>query len=123
MRFLRYTGRILALLWALLWVFFGAASGFAEGGGLSGMFVHTAMPGLLFLISALVAFKWEFLGGILLMLEGLAVLIRYPFMARGFALPTVVFVLLTMALPPIVAGILIFLSRRRAVSVATNLFS
>ncbi|HEY3295182.1 MAG TPA: hypothetical protein VGL38_07070 [bacterium] len=113
-RFLRYTGRTIALLWALLWIFFGAASGFGAGESLGGIFVHTLMPGMVFLISALVAWKWDVLGGILLMAEGLAVLVRYPFMARGFPSETIVFVLLTMVLPPLAAGGLLLLGRRRS---------
>jgi len=111
--FLRYAGRTAALLWALLWVFFGAASGFGEGESLGGIFLHTLMPGMVFLISALVAWKWEIFGGVLLVAEGLVVLIRYPFMARGFPPATIAFVLLTMALPPMLAGLLICFSARK----------
>jgi len=120
MKFLRYFARTLALLWALLWTLFGLASGFGEGENLTGILIHTAMPGLVFLISALAAWKWEFMGGILLMLEGTAVMIAYPMMARHFPISTIIFVLLTMAFPPLIAGFLLLLARRRNVSVATN---
>ena len=111
-RWLRYIARTISLLWAMLWVFFGAASGFGEGESPGGILIHTAMPGLLFLISTLAAWKWEFTGGILLMLEGLSVMFVYPMMARTFPTSTIIFVLLTMALPPLISGLLLLFSSR-----------
>jgi len=104
---MRYTARGLALIWAGFWVFFGVASGLGEELDALGVFMHTLVPGLIFLVFALVAWKWELLGGLLVLLSGVAVAIGYPVWAAGrFELMTIVFVLLTMALPPLVAGIL-----------------
>lgn len=104
---MRYTARGLALIWAGFWVFFGVASGLSEGLNALAIFIHTLVPGLIFLVFALVAWKWELLGGIVLVFAGIAVAIGYPIMVAGrFPLMTIVFVLLTMALPPLIAGIL-----------------
>jgi hypothetical protein len=111
-RWLRITARSLAMLWAGLWMTFGLVSGIAEGEGVVAALVHTVVPGLIFLVSALTAFKWDLLAGILLVGEGLVVLVGYPLGARHFPTSTVVFVLLTMALPPLVAGLLLLLGRR-----------
>jgi hypothetical protein len=69
--------------------------------------MHAAVPGGIFLISAASAWKWETVGGVLLVLEGLFVAAAYPVWAHGrFPVSTIVFVLSTMALPPIAAGCL-----------------
>jgi hypothetical protein len=110
---MRYLARALALLWAGWWVFFGLASGIGEGGTPAYVLLHTAVPGLVFLISAIVAWRWEAVGGVILMLEGVLVLIGYPIVFGRFPLTTIVFVLLTMALPPLVAGFLFLADWRR----------
>jgi hypothetical protein len=116
---LRIVAYVLALAWAGLWVFFGLASGIGEGENLLGLVIHTAAPGLVFLISALIAFKWEMFGGYLLIGEGLAVLVGYPISARHFPLSTIIFVLLTMALPPLLSGIFLIICRRKSVPAAS----
>ena len=111
---MRWAARILALLWAGFWVWFGLASGIAEGIGVIGTIIHTAMPGLILLASALFAWSKERIGGILLIVEGLIIAIAYPLMTMGhFPILTIIYVLLTMSLPPIVAGILFLISHRR----------
>jgi hypothetical protein len=113
-RWMRHIGRGLALLWAGWWCFFGLASGLSEGLTAAGVLVHTAVPGLVFLVSAFVPWRWEALGAVLLLVEGIVVLIAYPVMVSGrFPLSTIVFVSLTMALPPLVAGVLLLADWRR----------
>ena len=74
------------------------------------MLLHAALPGLVFLASALVAWRWEPLGGALLLVEGMFVLVAYPFIAyRHFSASTILFVLVTMALPPLMAGGFLYL--------------
>ncbi len=105
---LRNIALCLALLWAGWWTFFGLASGFGERLSLVGVVVHTAVPGIVFLASALAAWRWTVVGGIVLLIEGLLVLIIYPIMVAGrFPKATIAFVLLTMAVPPLLAGCLL----------------
>lgn len=99
----------MAILWAAFWTWFGLASGLAEKLSPAGVLVHTAAPGLAFVVLLVVSWRWELPGGILLVLAGVAVAVVYPMMFRRMPTATVVFVILTMALPPILAGILFLL--------------
>jgi hypothetical protein len=100
--------RGLTLLWASWWMFFGLSSGFTEGLALAKVLLHAAVPGLIFLLTAMIAWRWERLGARLLLLEGLLVFAFYPVITWGaVSLASVLFVILTMALPPLLAGTLL----------------
>jgi hypothetical protein len=99
---MRYMARAIALVWAGWWTVFGLLAGIGEGGGLEGIFLHTLMPGLIFLGVALLAWRWERAGGALLVLTGLVTLPIF-----GYAQTPQGFVLL--ALPPLLAGLLYLL--------------
>ncbi|MCI0691113.1 hypothetical protein L0337_03795 [candidate division KSB1 bacterium] len=75
---------------------------------LRGVLLHAALPGLIFLLTTIVAWRWEVIGGKLLMFEGLLILVIFPVIAAG-SIPFggILFVILTMALPPLVAGVLL----------------
>jgi hypothetical protein len=104
---LLYSARALAVAWAVFWTWFGLASGIAEGLSLGGVLVHTAVPGLFFAVLAGVAWRWKTLGGILLTVAGVAVGVAYVILFGRKPAITVFLTLLTMAVPPIVAGILL----------------
>lgn len=107
----RYLARAVALIWAGWWVLFGLASAFSEGISPTGVLLHTAVPGLIFLLSAVIAWRWDVIGRNLLIGEGLLIFIAYPAVALGqISLISIVVVLITMALPPLIAGILLRLS-------------
>jgi hypothetical protein len=115
MRWQWYAARALALTWAGFWTWFGLASGIAEGQSPAGIFLHAARPGLIFLLTAAIAWRWEAVGGAALVLEGLLVFILYPRMLhRSFPLSTILFVYLTMALPPLISGFLFLAGGRGA---------
>jgi hypothetical protein len=98
----RYIARAGALLWAGWWTLFGLLSGIGEGLEPGGIFMHTLMPGLLFLALAVIAWRWEVPGGILLLLAGLWSLDMFWFARtpQGFLL---------LALPPLLAGLLLLI--------------
>jgi hypothetical protein len=98
-KWIRYTARGVALAWASLWTMFGLMSGIGEGLDPVGVFMHTLVPGLIFLIAAIIAWRWELFGGLLLVAEGLLTMATFPFAttSQGFML---------LAFPPIVAGCL-----------------
>ena len=101
-RRLRLVARILALAWAVFWSAFGLLSGIGgigEGGGLQAVLAHTLMPGLVFLAAAVIAWRWELVGGLLLALAGLATIFVYPFATTAGGFPL-------LPLPGIVAGAL-----------------
>jgi len=116
---MRYIARALALIWAAWWAFFGLACGLGEGMSPAGVLLHAALPGLVFLVSAAIAWRWEAVGGVVLVLEGLLVLIAHPMMTSNrFPLSTILFVPLTMALPPLAAGFLFIASWRKSKAIA-----
>lgn len=96
---LRDMARVVSALWGGGWSFFGLASAIGEGLDPPGILFHTVMPGLIFLLSAVIAWRWERVGGVLLILEGLFTLVWLPFAATLTGL-------MTLSLPPITAGML-----------------
>lgn len=116
--YLRWAGRILALAVAVFWLWWGVGSAYVEGFTLGSLLAHSA-PGLLILIATLVAWKWEMIGGGLLV--GVAVLVTAFLLwaisragYQGASRQMAASVWLTMALPPLLAGLLLLLSARRA---------
>jgi hypothetical protein len=107
-----YTARSVSLLWGGWWTFFGIASGIGEGLPVVGVFVHAAVPGLIFLFTALIAWAWELVGGFLLIAESLAVFIGYPFLFRGFSVGVMLLAMALLGLPPLISGILFLISWR-----------
>jgi hypothetical protein len=92
------------------WLWFGIASAVSEELGARNWAAHLAVPGGIFVATLLLAVRWRRAGAALLLLEGLAVAIAYPLLARGrFPLSTIALILLTMAFPPAVAGSLLLL--------------
>lgn len=111
MKWMRWTARVLSLAWGGWWTFFGLASGIGEKMNAAGILLHAAVPGLIFLALAIVAWKWELAGGIIVLIIGLVLFLTYPLVMR--MPPTVVVtVLLMLALPPLVAGVLFVLGWR-----------
>lgn len=104
--------RVLAVVWAGFWIWFGLASGLGEGLDPLGVLMHTVVPGGIFGLLAILAWRREALGGSLLLAVGILAAVFYPLRVRGwraFYLP----ILLTMALPPLVAGGLLLWHRYR----------
>lgn len=106
----------LALLWAGFWMFFFVAESWAW---------HTpvlvALPwvgvGLLFVFLALVPWRWELPGGLLLVVVGLSAGVAYAIWSPPRGLPVVSRVLTTVvfSVPPLAAGILFWLHHRAKV--------
>lgn len=106
----RWVALGLALAWSLFWTLFGLLSGIGEGIGFIGTVIHAAVPGLIFLFAVVISWRWTIVGSILLLIEGLIVLIGYPVMTFDrISIATIIFILFTMALPPLVAGVLLVL--------------
>ncbi|MBF8248973.1 MAG: hypothetical protein HW374_1773 [Bacteroidetes bacterium] len=111
---LRRIARALILLWGFFWALFGLFSGLGEGGDVVGTVFHITVPGLIFFATAILAWWYEKLGGVTLLAEGLVVAISYPLVFRAMTPSTVIFVLLTMALPPLLAGSMFLLDWRKS---------
>ncbi len=113
-RCLRIIARIVALAWAAWWTFFVWVTVASEGFPNNGLVAATILT-VVFLGSALIVFRSERIGGLLLTVEGILVLIGYPQVTPGMPSATVTLVLLTLALPPLIAGTLSLACRGRAV--------
>lgn len=110
---LLYIARAVAFVWAAFWLFVGISADVEEGLRLTGLIMHVLFPGVLFLMIALFAWRWPVHGSIVLMLCGLAVLVLYPLEMRGaVSLSTKLVVVLTMGVPPLLAGALMFIHAR-----------
>jgi hypothetical protein len=99
-----WIARILSLAWAAWWLFFAVASGIAEGSSTSGVIMHALLgpPAVAFLVVAILAWRWERLGGVLLVATGIGMGIAHYTMAHGrFLVAT-----LLLAIPPLIAGLL-----------------
>lgn len=70
----RYVARVVLLLISVLWFFFALFSGAGEfGGGVSGILqnIPNALPWLLLFVVVYIAWKWELVGGVLIVTGGL----------------------------------------------------
>ena len=109
---LRRVALTVAILWATWWTFFVWASVIFEGvsreGMLAALLVSAVLGG-----SAAIAWRWQRGGGLLLTVEGLLVLLGYPQAFSYLPPSTITFVLLTFALPPLLAGALFLACRKR----------
>jgi hypothetical protein len=112
-RWMLYSARFLVLAWALFWIWFGLASGVGEGLNATGVLIHGALPGLIFLTLALLAWRWHHVGAFLLVAASLAIAVGYPILAQRFPASTILLVVLTMAVPPFVAGLLFWREAHR----------
>jgi hypothetical protein len=95
-----------------LW--FGIASAIGEHLGPANAVLHVLVPGGTFAIVGVLARRWRTPAAIALIAIGAFVAIAYPTVyIEFFSASTVALVVVTMAVPPLLAGILLLLSRRR----------
>ena len=100
---MRYAGLALALLWGGWWTFFAFAVGISEGS----VGVRQLVVTLAGLSGFVLAWRWEAVGGALLVLEGLFFVFL---LATGFLwrdLQNTIFLIFALVLPPLAAGILL----------------
>ena len=110
--------RAVALLWSGFWMFFFVAESWAWHTPMRAALPWVGM-GLLFVFLALVPWRWEVTGGLLLVVVGLSVGAAYVIWSPP-RLPVASRVVTTVVFsgPPLAAGIL-FLMHRRAVTART----
>jgi hypothetical protein len=110
MKTMRHFARALALLWAGFWTSFFLAESLAWHAPWDRMTTWLAV-GLAFVILALLAWRWEVVGGLLLMAAGVLVPLAYWFWGpRALPVATRAAILLAFGVPPVAAGAL-FLMR------------
>ena len=99
---------------AVFWLWFGIASAFEEDLGVANAVLHVLAPGGTFAILGVLARRWRTPAAIALIAIGAFVAIAYPLVyLEFFPASTVVLVVATMAVPPLVAGFLLLLARNR----------
>ena len=105
--------RLLALLWAVFWLFFFVAESLAWRTPALVMASWTGV-GVMFVILALLPWRKEATGGLLLVVAGLMAGVAYAIWAPpGLPLASRVITTVVFSAPPLVAGIL-FLRHHRA---------
>ena len=100
----------------VFWLWFGVGSAYTENAGLFNWLMHILAPGGKFTLSTLIAWRWEAIGGALLVLEGIVALgfIVRAFLWESFTASTLVLMCLTLGLPPLAAGVLFLLCRQKS---------
>ena len=109
---MRSVAKSLALVWALWWIFFGVAYAVGEKFSKQALLVLLVFP-LLFLGSAMLPRLSERTGGTVLLVEGLIILVGYPWFTYGrVPLFAIVVVLFMLGLPPLISGFLFLAAGR-----------
>lgn len=108
-----FIARVLAMLWAVFWLFVFIAESLAWRTPAL-VAACWAGVGLLFVILALIPWRWEWSGGLLLVAAGFLTGVAYGIWGPpGLPGPSRVITTVVLAGPPLVAGIL-FLRHHRA---------
>jgi hypothetical protein len=112
----RSSALVLMIIAIVFWLWFGIGSAYVENAGLSNWLIHTLVPGGIFILSTLVAWRWDGIGGVLLVLEGLVALgfILRAFAWGSFTNSNLVLMCVTLGLPPLAAGILFLVCWQRS---------
>ncbi|MGD0696932.1 MAG: hypothetical protein ABSB82_19110 [Terriglobia bacterium] len=106
MKTIEYFARALALLWGGFWTLFFIAESLAWHTPMYRMAIWLCV-GLVFVILALVAWRWEFTGGLMLIAGGVLAALTYGIWEpRELSLVSHVTTLLTFGVPPAAAGAL-----------------
>jgi len=111
----RSVALILMIVATVFWLWFGIGSAYVERMGVMNWVMHIVVPGGAFVLSTLLALRQPRIGGALLAAEGLlALFFVWRNMAASGAYPvsTVVLMVLTLALPPLAAGVLFYVQTR-----------
>jgi len=111
--YFRLFARIFSLVWAGFWMWYGAMSAVEDELPLLGVYHDLAWPGLVFFASAIVPWRWERAGGIILIVVSVLLFIIYPVFWSYLPLDVKLLTLLVLAVPPMVSGILFVIARRK----------
>ncbi len=103
---MRSLARSLSLVWACWWIFFALVNAIGEQFSRQAVLALLLFP-LLFLGCATLPRFSERTGGMVLLLEGLIILVGYTWITYSkMPFSTMVAVLLMLALPPLISGLL-----------------
>ncbi len=109
------------IAWALtigvvaFWLWFGLASAVSERLGSANFVAHILVPGGVLALIAAIAWRWRVAGAILMIAAGGTIFVGYPMVfGEFFPTSTIVVVLLSLAAPPVAAGVLLLEARHLA---------
>ncbi len=105
-KYICYLTRLFLLVFTILWMLFALLSGAERmGGGIRGIIynVPNALPWFILLIFVLLAFRWEFIGGIVIILMGFFTLFFFNATENHF-------ILWIISIPIIIFGIIFLIS-------------
>lgn len=116
----RWTPVAITALWAAFWSWFFIVSAISpshEGLGVAVFLINGLAPMVVMWFAFLASIRWRRAASALLTLIGVGTLVWYPVAAhQNFEAGTIVFVMATLGLPPLVAGALLLPSWRRRTS-------
>jgi hypothetical protein len=103
---------ILIIIAVVFWLWFGIGSAIVEEGTLFDWFMYLMMPAGIFIITGLIAWRWNRVGGVPLVLEGLLAqaFIIVALIKGNYDVSMFIMMTLTLGLPPLVSGILFIIS-------------
>ena len=104
--------RLISNLWAASWISLGVASGISQGLTFVRILFDLIISGLFFALLQFLARRRAMLGGMLLLLIGLILTVGFPTLSRHLHGNALASVILTLALPPLVAGIMYMMDWR-----------
>ena len=103
----RWLVRLLTAAWALFWLWFGVASAIHERLPWQGVTLYALRPGLIFVAIVVIAWLWPRPGGVLLVVTGFVLAAWYGIYYGHMPTNTKLFVLSTIALPPLLGGLIL----------------
>ena len=112
----RRAALILMVVAIVFWMWFGIGSAYVEQLGPFNWVTHIVVPGGMFILSLLLAWHREAPGGAVLVVEGILAMafVSRAFLSGQFTTSTFVLMCLTLALPPVAAGILFLVHWRQS---------
>jgi len=110
----RTSATILMAAAVIFWLWFGIGSAASEGLGLMNWLIHILLPAGMFIAITLASLRWPSIGGTLLALEGLlaTAFVMRTFQQGKYSASTFGLMMLTLAFPPLAAGILFLVDWR-----------
>jgi hypothetical protein len=116
---------ILVIVAIVFWLWFGIGSAMVEEGGWFNWLMHILIPGGIFILSALIALRWQRVGGAVLSIMGVTAIAMslIGFIRGATALATMIMMLLTLSFPPLISGMLFLVDARKAKAVSRKIRS
>lgn len=99
--------RALTVIWAGFWLWFGVASAVLERQPWHGVVLYALRPGLMFVAIVVIAWLWPRPGGVVLIVTSFLLAAWYGIYYGDKPTALKVFVLATIALPPLLAGLIL----------------